>query len=563
VVLCAALAGWLAVAPPCRAQPAAAREDLLKLVPDDFGLCLLVSDLRGHADRWRQSGWAASFWQSPLGRTILDSPEAKQLGDAEAELKKHLGVDWPTLRDEVLGDAVLFAYRPGPPEQPDQEEGMVIVRAARAKLLAQLVERFDELQKASGELKAVQPEKHLGATYYRRLHVKNTHYYYLRGSLLVVTGSEALLRRVIERDLGEATEVSPWPTRFRRAGSEPALATLAVNPRAFDRFIRPAPGDPVQGFAAFWRALDGGFLTLTAREGIELRLSLQGRTTEMPAWAQSLFAPPVPSALWQRFPEPAILTLASRTDFAALGQAFLESLPPAERDKLKEGLHKGLGWLTRLDVFRDVLPNVGPDWGFCVLAPDAGSPLPQVIVALAVKPGSGAERVDEALFKGVQLLAGLAVADFNSKNPATPIRAESVQQGKVAVKFLRQDKLFPQGFRPASAVKDGFLLLASAPEAIARFSRHEVPTFSAEAPLMRVSPPELARLLRLRREQVLLNLRQQQNLSDQEAEQMLDQLLGLLELCDSITLSQHGEPGQAGWSLRLLPRAKASPKGGT
>lgn len=237
----------------------------------------------------------------------------------------------------------------------------------------------------------------------------------------------------------------------------------------------------------------------------------------------------------------------------ALVQGVLETLPPAERGKVSEDLQGGLKLITRLDLLRDVLPNLGPDWGVCLLPPAEGTQLPQVIAALAVKPGSGPEPVDEMLFKGAQLLAGLAVLDHNRKHPDDPIKVESVQQGAVTVKYLTARSL-PPGFRPACAVKDGFLLFATSPDAVARFGPREASVPSkAETPLARVSPLELANLVRLRRDQVVLDIRQKHQLSAAEAGEV-DQLLGLLDLFDSVTLSQHSEPGQASWTLRLVPR---------
>src|SRR5947209_12706780 len=111
---------WLAVPLPCSAQPAAP-EDLLALVPADVGFCVLVRDLRGHAQQWDRTPWIQAVRQLPLVQAIVDSPEARQLAAFEGVLRKQLGVDWPTLRDDILGDAVVIAYRPGPPGQPEAE----------------------------------------------------------------------------------------------------------------------------------------------------------------------------------------------------------------------------------------------------------------------------------------------------------------------------------------------------------------------------------------------------------------------------------------------------------
>ncbi len=548
---------WLITPLSCGAQPAGPRDELLALVPSDVGFCLLVGDLRGHAQKWDGSAWAQSLRQSLFVKALIESPEASQIAALEGELKKHLGVDWPTLRDDILGDAVLFAYRPGTTAKPDMEQGMIAIHSRRPKLLAELVDCFNRLQKDSGELKSLEPRKHQGATYYRREHVRSTHWYYLHGPVLIVAGDEGMLRSAIDHNLGTATAASPWPARFRRAGADKALATLGINPRAFELFPKNAKGEPSHSFARFWQALDGIFATLSAGSDVEVRLTLQGRPEEMPAWAKALFAEtPRPSRLWHHFPEPALLTVATRTDFANLAEQLLGMLPPAERVKLKDGLAE-LRTLTNLDIFRDVLPNIGPDWGVCILPPTDGATYPQVIAALAVKPGSGPDRADEALARSVELLAGLAIAGHNAKSPDLPIRIDTIKQGKVTVKVLVQDKLFPAGVRPACAIKEGFLLIATSPDAIARFSpRDAAPAVKGDTLLARASPLALSQLLKNRRAQVLLDLQNKKQLSAREAERTLDQLLGLLDLFDTVSISQRSEPGQASWALRLAPRAK-------
>ena len=167
--------------------------------------------------------------------------------------------------------------------------------------------------------------------------------------------------------------------------------------------------------------------------------------------------------------------------------------------------------------------------------------------------GSGPECLDEVLLKAPHILADL----YNVKNPATPIRIDTVKQGKVIVKVLVQDGLLPAGVRPACALKDGFLLIASSPEAIARFDLHDTAApVRGDAPLLRVSPLALGQFLKHRRAEVLLDLQKKNQLTLPEAERNLDQLLGLLDLFESITFSQGSEPGQASWVLRVQPRMK-------
>src|SRR5262245_58001044 len=110
----------------------AARDELLRFVPSDVGFCLVVQGLRDKL---------ADVQASPFGKELaklapaVAADEWKQLTEAEAYLKKHLGVGWADLRDDLLGDAFAFAYRPGPADKPEQEQGMVLVRARDARKL--------------------------------------------------------------------------------------------------------------------------------------------------------------------------------------------------------------------------------------------------------------------------------------------------------------------------------------------------------------------------------------------------------------------------------------------
>src|SRR5437879_4398244 len=90
------------------------REELLRLVPEDVGFCVVLQDLRGNIDRLAASPFLASFQKSPLGEAIRASDETQKLLELEKHLSKQLGLDWLKLRDEIFGDAVVFAYRPAP-----------------------------------------------------------------------------------------------------------------------------------------------------------------------------------------------------------------------------------------------------------------------------------------------------------------------------------------------------------------------------------------------------------------------------------------------------------------
>jgi len=547
---------WLSLVPFAAAQPAPFRSELLALLPEDFAVCIVMHDLRGHAARWEQSDWLRTFRTSPVGKSFLNAPEVRQIDRWQSEMKKHLDLDWRTLRDEILGETLILAYSPGPRNKSNDERGLLLLHVHNPERLVQVIDRLNEAQTRSGEVRLTELH-HKGNSYYRRVQTGKTQYYSIKGSLAAVATKEEIIQAFLDRRSAPAKD-NPWAKRFQRAGAESAIVTMFVNPRMLDAEVlqNSKKDDPLSGY---WRALEAVFVTVTIQDDAELRISLQADAANLPEWAKSAFTQTTPaSSLWQWFPERSILTIAARTDFAGAADALKLVMPEKDRRKLTNDWQGSVGALLRLDTFKEILPNIGPDWGFCVLLSKDAKQLPQTLFALAVKPGSKDQPVDKSLFKTVELFAGIAVLDYNKKNPNSIIRLKTVMQDKVEVTYLSNDKLFPLGFQPACALKDGFLLVASSPDAIMNFRLHDRrPDERKETPLLRLSAPELAKLLEHRREHILVNLTDRQQMSVEDAKKNLENLIGLLGMFDRLTLSQHGNASQASWSIRLTPARSA------
>jgi hypothetical protein len=161
--------------------------------------------------------------------------------------------------------------------------------------------------------------------------------------------------------------------------------------------------------------------------------------------------------------------------------------------------------------------------------------------------------VDQALLRGVHFVAGLALFDYNRRHPDDPIRVSTLRQQNVDVNYLSNDKLLPPGFQPAWALKDGYLLLTTTPEAIARFRPAAEAPASTEAPLMRLSSVELAKLLRAHRQAVLDHIAAKNDIPKQAAAQGLDITLSLLDLIERMEIVRSGGSGQASLILRIYP----------
>jgi hypothetical protein len=207
-------------------------------------------------------------------------------------------------------------------------------------------------------------------------------------------------------------------------------------------------------------------------------------------------------------------------------------------------------------VFREVLPYLGPDWGLWVTAPSAPDKewFPQVTLALRVRPGGNGVPVDRALVNALSSFALLAVLGYNRHHP-DQLSLKALMQGQVEVKYLVNDKRFPPGCRPAIALKDGYLVLASSPEAIGRFGGaspdRDTGSGARDVPLLRLSLHGVRTFLSERREPLTGYSAGVNRLAKEVVARAIDALLMGLEPLDRLELSQRGTTGQVTLTLRV------------
>src|SRR5205823_2135821 len=115
------------------------------------------------------SSFLPALAKSPLFKQLQQAPEAQKVQHVIETILKDLGVTEAQFRDDLLGDALVFVYRKGPPGQPDAEDGLILLHARDEKLLARLVNRINELQTQAGELKTVEPVDGKAGKYFRRV----------------------------------------------------------------------------------------------------------------------------------------------------------------------------------------------------------------------------------------------------------------------------------------------------------------------------------------------------------------------------------------------------------
>lgn len=553
---------FLAAAPLPAASP---RDELLRFVPDDVGLCMVLQDLRGHTARVLSSPFVAGLRASPVGAALRQNKGAADLAQVEAKLRAQFGLDWGRLRDDVLGEAVVFAYRPGPPGRPEQDRSLVLVRARDAKVLAELVEHFHRQQEQAGQLKEVTERQYEGVTYYRRVDQKETSYYYLRGPVLIFSGQEEMLRQALACDRTASAGAEPFVTKkLRELGLEQALFVLWLNPRSLDAEFEakaaqapPAEAPKRKAIALYWKALTSVGLAVALDREVSVSLALRGRLDQLPSPARRFLEKASgPSDVWRAIPDNSLLALGARIDAAALFELAGDFMSRESRDALTGQLNRSLGAALGKDFVKDVLPAVGPDWGLYVLAPPPQEKgwAPQVLFALRVLPGPPGASVDRALLSAVNGSAMFAVFAFNQQHPDRPLSLQTDKESP-RIKFLQGERCFPPGLQPAFSLQGGYLVLATSLEIVRRFG---IPTAAAEGPtapfpLLRVSFKDCRAYLKDRREPLAAALAEKNNVSKEEAGKWLDGVREGLQLIDRLELRQRTTPGQVTFTLALRP----------
>jgi hypothetical protein len=557
-ILLAAL--WLGTGQSAGAAPPPPAEELLRFVPADVTFCFVLRDLRGHA---------AALGTSPLAERLRDSlapalkgtPELQQWEKAKAFIEKLLGLSPERLRDDILGDSVVLAYRAGPPGKPQQEQGLLLVRAREAKTLAALVDRVNEVHKQSGELKKLEEREHNGVKYFRRIERKDENFYCVRGPVLLFSGQESILREALtlEKKL-PADKEAPVARQLRLLRADRSLVSVWLNPRAFDAVFEAKLGKAAGSEAAFlktfvacWKAVESVAFTVALTTDLEMGLTVRAKPEALPAAVRGFFDEAASrSEVWSRIPDNALLAVGARTDLSALLGLIGAFQTKEGFEALKENLNRGLGATLGGSVATEVLPNVGPDWGLYVTAPprDQKQWMPASVFAIRVSAGNADAPVDRALVDALRSWAVLAA--WNNLKKKDILRLRTMKQDKNEIHYLASERGQTMGLQPAFGLSGGYLILASSPEAFRRYvSATPSPAAAGEVPLLRLSLKDVRQYLLDRRDVLVSTLAEQHKLEPKEVGRNFDYVVAGLRFFERLELVQKTSPGQATLTLRL------------
>ena len=104
---------------------------LRPLVPPDATVVFVVRNLGPQLKALGESPMAAWLATSPLVKQFVDPKEAEKLIAVRDFVTGQLGVTSDELRDDIFGEAVVFAFQPGDPGKPETDGGTMFWKARR------------------------------------------------------------------------------------------------------------------------------------------------------------------------------------------------------------------------------------------------------------------------------------------------------------------------------------------------------------------------------------------------------------------------------------------------
>ena len=520
---------------------------LLRFVPEDSRFCVVVQNLRAHYQQLMKSPFMKKVEGSALKELLDELKRQVPLDELDQMLEQQFGLKLSQLRDDILGDAVVIAYRH--PTKDRKEQGLILLHARDAELLRKTYLRF--AKQASEQL------SHGGNSYVRLGEGKDETYLHQSGSILLYCNNEEMLQEALDHS---QKKVFPLVKRFEPALQKKPLVCAWINPRSFDGDLRAvmkqAPGPiatVLKNFAPAWKQLHDVFCTLSLDENLELGLALKLNEKQLPKTVQTFLEKLTqPSDLWSRIPSNAIAAGAVKIDLVSLFGFLTQAQSPESKKGLEDLLNYGTGLFGK-DLRTEVLPNLGPDCGFYITSPPRSSEgwIPSIVVAMRVSPGNKSAPIDQTLMTGLRIAATAGAVAYNSKNPLDPVRWKILKTEQGEAQYASCKKGRELGLVPTFGLTQGYLVLASSPEAWKEFAlRKPTAVKSKETPLFRLSIAELRRYIRKHQIAVTKFLAAQNETTARSIQEKLNGFMAILSLVESLDLRQTRENGLIHFQLR-------------
>ncbi len=471
-----------------RGSLAGPADDLLRRVPPGAGLAIVVEDLREHVREWLRSPLAEDLNQLSEQGGWPGDDALRKLAIARREIEIALNVDLATIRDALLGDAVVLSLHVEPGAPPEDARGLFLIRAKDQNLLNRFVDRINAADRLSGQLTRLDDRSHSGQPYLARLFEKDqrpTEFYVIfEDGTFAWSNFEPLIQGVIERQ-GKGPPGLGSEPRFlevRQALPESSVLSLYVDPAFVKDVLKADPGTPSESdlpplLVDYLKAIRYAGCALEWRDGPVLHLHELIDPDQLEAPLRNLPARSGATAhRIDRVPASALAIVVGQLDLVSLYDVVLPLITesdPTKADLLETALE---GLLLGLDLRSEILPKVGPGMVGFIDTPRPDDPIiawPPMVLALSIEAESVAEALNNALRT---FLAFIALDEKNVRDGNAPsLKTTDLPGGGHLTTLIFGAKKDKARLEFAFAFQGGQFLIGTQVEAVANFLANETP----------------------------------------------------------------------------------------
>lgn len=541
----------------------------------------MTIELRGLQDRAEAFRTAELYrrWLAfpPLARWHAQSAPAWE--KMSAEFAKELGSSAEELIVELLGREAVLAVWPGAGAIPGEPPTLLLVRAADGPFLNRLVDRVCDAQQRAGAVRAARAATHAGIDYRVQVIERDGRQtpvcFAVFDDVGVLTGSEDILRAVLELRAADAGDVSLDSLPAHRAASEriapESVLRVFVNPRSWDEqfSVETMPADD-RWLGDAWRAAEYFVASLEVGERTAIESHIEFAPERLtPALRETLASLSGGTQFLDRVPANALLAVTGRTDVPRLVRALVPRPQPGEPDPAALFL-AGWTWISQS------LGGLGPEAGACLLDATGESrqdapPFDWILAARVnrnVVDGRPARTPDE-LHIALRSALTLAAEAFNAAGEGRHVAVDAVEADADKLLSVSNVPAVPPGMTPTFLAAGGWLWGASSPALLRQVAAENAAeaALAESAAIASLASPRLdpghvlyadlrglRRLIERHRQALLAQAEENRGMNPRQARQSLEQLLSLLQLADFSLVA--GQVSERGVSLSIAVSAQ-------
>jgi hypothetical protein len=511
------LGSWVASA----ADPAA---PLLNIVPEDAAIVFVVRNAQQQLERIAESPMMEAFLKTRTAQLLTGNLDPAQTKKDLSTFAAQFGVTPEELRDEILGNAIVFAYQF--PKGNQSDAGTLLIQSKKPEVMQRLLDRINALQVAAKEIQTPQKVE-FGSSHYM-MRVKSDgqkEYYRLADGYFVFSNRESTIQDIIKLSQSPTKGLPKW----LNVGGDRATLTAHFQPRAFDTSWQEKLASSTSRsekamlgqIQKLWSAFDGVAVSLHAEKNLVLTASVEVNESRLPAEWKGLTA----HGSTHTLPKDAMIAIRGpihlKTWISVAGPFFPEG-------DLTKFVNEIIGPAVGKDNLPAILDQLGPNWSFWVTATDQALP---EIAWICDMP----KNLEASLKAGLDSLFHMVRLDFNRKQTSQLELSTHAKGGQLTHASGFQLNYTVDGDQKSLRIHTHKKLQQQAAQA-------------GPEPLVRVDGRQLRKYLATHEKAVAEFLARQDSRPVEDVRQELKTITSLLEFLNKFEISLGDKPSR--WEIR-------------